>query len=95
MAEYGGLTRRRSGRSVDSRRERERERERERARASELERERRNEQKKGSRVKLWVFWSLWKVGGGILVARYYRDSGYIYSKNCRPKNLSFLSIRLL
>ena len=75
--------------------ERERERERERARASELERERRNEQKKGSRVKLWVFWSLWKVGGGILVARYYRDSGYIYSKNCRPKNLSFLSIRLL
>ena len=34
MAEYGGLTRRRSGRSVDSRRERER------ARASELERER-------------------------------------------------------
>lgn len=89
MAEYGGLTRRRSGRSVDSRRERER------ARASELERERRNEQKKGSRVKLWVFWSLWKVGGGILVARYYRDSGYIYSKNCRPKNLSFLSMRLL
>ena len=90
MAEYGGLTRRRSGRSVDSRRERER------ARASELERERgENEEKKGSRVKLWVFWSLWKVGGGILVARYYRDSGYIYSKNCRPKNLSFLSIRLL
>ena len=38
MAEYGGLTRRRSGRSVDSRRERERERER--TRASELERER-------------------------------------------------------
>jgi len=53
MAEYGGLTRRRSSRGVDSRRERERERERERA--SELERERRNEEKKGSRVKLWVF----------------------------------------
>ena len=63
--------------------------ERERARASELERERRNEEKKGSRVKLWVFWSLWKVGGGILVARYYRDSGYIYRKNCRPKTSVF------
>ena len=45
MAEYGGLTRRRSSRRLAASIADERERERERARASELEREREREEK--------------------------------------------------